>query len=135
MKKYKKKELGLTALILLGTGFALTVIVLISFVLAIISSFTKNPTALTGAFSLLTLILAGLTSGFVTSKVNGDSGVLIGSLSSAIATALILAVGLIWKGGALNPGVMLNVLSFFGVSVISAILGKKRIKTAHRRYR
>ena len=59
MRKYKRKELGLTPLMLLGAGFALTVTVVVSFILAIISSLTKDPTALTGAFSLVALILSG----------------------------------------------------------------------------
>ena len=135
MKKYKRKELGLTALMLLGAGFAMAVTVAVAFTLAIISSFTDDPTALTGAFSLLALILAGAISGFVTSKVNGDGGVLIGVLSSVIAAALILIIGLIWNGGSLNLGVILNLASFIGVSVLSALLSKKFARKPRGKYR
>ena len=135
MRKYKRKELGLTPLMLLGAGFALTVTVAVSFILAIISSLTKDPTALTGAFSLVALILSGAISGFVTSRVNGDGGALVGILASVIAASLILIVGLIWKRGLLNLGAALNILSFVGVSSVFSMLGKKRARTAHRKYR
>lgn len=135
MRKYKRKELGLTPLMLLGAGFALTVTVVVSFILAIISSLTKDPTALTGAFSLVALILSGAISGFVTSRVNGDGGALVGILASVIAASLILIVGLIWKRGLLNLGAALNILSFVGVSSVFSMLGKKRARTAHRKYR
>lgn len=134
MKKHKNKELGLTALMLLGAGFALFVIGAMSMVLAIISSLTNDPTAFTGAFSLLSLIASGAVSGFVTSKANGEGGTLIGILSSVIAASLILLIGLIWKGGMLNLGVALNLIAFIGVSVIFSLLGKKRVKKRRRKY-
>ena len=73
MKKRKRKELGLTATVLLGTVFALTITVMTSFALALVSSFTRNPTALVGIMSLVTLLLSGAISGFVTSKANGEA--------------------------------------------------------------
>ena len=135
MKKYKKKEFGLTVLMLFGAGFALAVTVAATLVLAIVSSLTSDPTALCGAFSLLALILAGAISGFVTSKANGEGGVLISALSSVITAAVILIVGLIWKRGAVNLGVILNVLSFIGVSVLSALLSKKFARKPRGKYR
>ena len=134
MRKHKRKELGLTALMLLGAAFALAVIVAVSFVLSIISSMTKDPTSLIGAFSLIALILSGAISGFVTSKVNGDGGVLIAALSSVISAFAILAIGLIWKGGAIKLSVPLNLIVFIAVSVIASLLGKKRPKRSKHRY-
>lgn len=134
MKKHKRKELGLTSLILLGAGFTIVTIVITSFIFAIISSFTKNPTALTGILSLVALLLSGAISGFVTSAANGEGGALIGILSTVVSALLILTVGLIWRGGALNLGMLLNLLAFIGISVLFSILGKKRIKRGHKRY-
>ena len=134
MKKHKRKELGLTSLILLGAGFALATVTATAFLLALISSFTKNPTALTGILSLIALLLSGAISGYVTSRVNGEGGSLIGILSAVICVFLITVVGLIWKGGALNLGMPLNLLAFIGVSVLFSILGSKRLKKKHRAY-
>ena len=134
MKKHKRNEFGLTTLMLLGTAFAIAVLVAVSFILSVISSMTKNPTALIGAFSLIALILSGAISGFVTSKVNGDGGMLVAILSSVISAFTILAIGLIWKGGAIKLSVPLNLLVFIAVSVIASLLGKKQPKRKKQRY-
>ena len=133
MKKHKRKELGLTALCMIGSLFSLATIAITSFILAIISAFTKDPTALTGAFSLLTLLLSGALSGFVTSKARGDGGGLIGIISALIATGLILLVGLVWKGEFLPIGAIINAFAYLGISVIFSILGQKKLKRSRKR--
>ena len=128
MKKHKRKELGLSALMLLGAAFALTITVTMAFVLAVVSSMTEDPTALTGAFSLIALLLSGGVSALITSRVNGEGGTLVATLASVIAAAVILTVGLVWRRGALNLGALVNVAAFVAVSVVAAIIGKKRRK-------
>ena len=134
MIKHKKKELGLTALILIGMAVSIVTVFAVSFALAVISSMTNNPTALTGAFSLLALILAGLISGFFISRFNGNGGAIVGILSSVIAAAIMLSVGLVWKKGAISYGVLINMLAYVGVSVIASVLGKRKPKKTHKRY-
>ena len=134
MKKHKRKELGLVPLTLLGTAFAILVIVSVTFAMSLISSFTKDPSSLTGAFSLITLLLAGGISGFVTSRANGDGGSLISIISALISAFLIIIIGLIWGKGMMNVGVFINTLAFVGVSILFAVLGKKRVKRGRRRY-
>ena len=133
MKKHKRKELGLSALMLLGAAFALTITVTMAFVLAVVSFMTEDPTALTGAFSLLALLLSGGVSALITSRVNGEGGTLVATLASVIAAAVILTVGLVWRRGALNLGALVNVAAFVAVSVVAAIIGKKRRKRRGRR--
>ena len=132
MKKHKRKELGLPALIAIGTGASAVSLAVIAFILALVSSFTKDPTSLTGAFSLLALFLAGAVSGFLISRFMGDGGSLVGILSVAVATTLMLMIGLIWKGGLLPLGALLNMLVFLAVGIIASILGKKRPRKRHR---
>ena len=134
MKKHKRKELGLVPLTLLGTAFAILVIVSVTFAMSLISSFTKDPSSLTGAFSLITLLLAGGISGFVTSRANGDGGSLISIISALISAFLIIIIGLIWGKGMMNVGAFINTLAFVGVSILFAVLGKKRVKRGRRRY-
>ena len=134
MKKHKRKELGLVPLTLLGTAFAILVIVSVTFAMSLISSFTKDPSSLTGAFSLITLLLAGGISGFVTSRANGDGGSLISIISALISAFLIIIIGLIWGKGMMNIGAFINTLAFVGVSILFAVLGKKRVKRRRRRY-
>ena len=132
MKKRKRKELGLGALLVIGTVASVGAVFVMAFILALISSMTKDPTSLTGAFSLLALLLAGAVSGFIISRVNGEGGKLIGILSSVIATVVMMIVGLIRKGGFLPLGALLNLLAFLAVGVISSILGKKRARKRRR---
>lgn len=132
MKKHKRKELGLTSLIAIGTAASVVSVAVMAFILALISSMTKDPTSLTGAFSLLTLVLAGAVSGFVISRTMGEGGPLVGTLSVVIVTAIMLIVGLIWKGGLLPLGALLNMLVYLAVGVIASALGKKRPRKRHR---
>ena len=132
MKKHKRKELSLGAMLAIGTVASVVSVGVVAFILAIISSLTKDPTSLTGAFSLLTLVLAGAISGFVISRVMGDGASLVGTLSIAIATVAMLAVGLIWKGGLLPLGALLNLCVFLAVGVIASVLGKQRPRKKRR---
>ena len=128
MKKHKRKEFTFPALIFMGAGFALAVVVTMSLLLAVLAYFTNDPTATTGAFSLLALLLAGAVSGFVTSRVRADGGMLIGSVSAVIAAIIILCIGLVWQGGLLPLCAVLNTVAFTVVSCASALLGKKKKK-------
>ena len=131
MKKHKRKEFSFPILLLMGAGFALGTLGAVVLALSIISYFTKDPTALTGAFSLLSLVIAGAVSAFVTAKVWGEGGALIAILSAAICAIVMLAIGLIWRGGLLPFGVLLNIAAFLAASALSATLAKKK-KKAHR---
>lgn len=126
MKKHKRKEFSFPVLLVMGAGFSLVTVLITSLALALAAYFTKDPTSLTGAFSLLSLVLAGGISAFVTAKVNGEGGSLIGILSAVICALVILAVGLVWRGGLLPLGAVLNVSAFVTVSIAASLLGKHR---------
>ena len=131
MTRHKRKEFSFPILLLMGAGFALGSVVAVALMLAVISYFTADPTALTGAFSLLALAIAGAISGFSTSRVRGEGGVLIGVVSAMIATAVMLAVGLVWRGGLLPLGAILNLAVFLITSVFSALAGKRRKRKSY----
>lgn len=132
MKKHKRIELSPAVLIAIGTISSIASVAVMALILAVISSLTKDPTSLIGAFSLLALVLAGAVSGFLISRLVGDGGSLVSMLSIAIATALMLIVGLIWKGGLLPLGTLLNLLVFLAVGIIASKLGNKRPRKKRR---
>lgn len=134
MKKHKRKEAGLTALMLMGAAFSLGLILAVSLILAAVSLLTDDPTSMTGALSLVALLAAGAISGFVTSRVNGGGGVLVGVLSTVITAAVMLIISLVADGGRVNLGVLVNVGAYVALSVIAAVLGKKRVGKRKRRY-
>lgn len=134
MKKHKRKEAGLTALMLMGAAFSLGMILAVSLILAAVSLLTDDPTSMTGALSLVALLAAGAISGFVTSRVNGGGGVLVGVLSTVITAAVMLIISLVADGGRVNLGVLVNVGAYVAISVIASVLGKKRVGKRKRRY-
>ena len=133
MKRQKRKELSLPILLLIGAGVSLASVLTMTLILAIASYFTKDPTSLVGAFSLLSLLLAGAISGFVNARIGGDGGSLIGIISASAASLIMLSVGLIWRGGMLPLSALLNLTAFILTSVGSAILGKKRARSTRKR--
>ena len=133
MKRQKRKELSLPILLLIGAGVSLASVLTMTLILAIASYFTKDPTSLVGAFSLLSILLAGAISGFVNARIGGDGGALIGIISASLASLIMLSVGLIWRGGMLPLSALLNLTAFILTSVGSAILGKKRARSTRKR--
>lgn len=135
MRKRNKKEPALTSLLLIGSAGSLLTVFLSAFLLALISSFSKDPTALTGALSLIAFMLGGFISAFIISRLIGNGGVLIGILSSVIASSTLLIAGLIISGGSCALCVLVNSLAFIGVSSLAAVLAKKiGKKSPKRRY-
>ena len=134
MRKRKSKELGLVALIMIGTAVGLGTIIATAFILALISSLTKDPTSLTAGLSLATLLISGAVSGFVISRANGEGGALVGISAAVISAALLIIIGLIMSAGRLKLGVFINVVAYLSVAVFGSILGKKRIKRRRRKY-
>ena len=132
MKKHKRKEFTFPALLAIGSGLSLGAVPTVALALAAVAYFTKDPSSLTGAFSLLSLLLAGAISGLINSRVTKEGGALIGILSAVISAAVMLAVGLIWRGGLLPAGAVLNLAAYITVSVGAALLGKRRIGVGRR---
>ena len=134
MKKRKSKERGLITLILISAAVGLGVIFATAFALALISSFTKDPTALTAGLSLAALLIGGAISGFGISRANGEGGALVGVSASVLTSAVLVVIGLIMGAGRLKLTVFINLVAYLAVAVFCSILGKKRIKRRRRRY-
>lgn len=134
MKKHIKNEKGFPALLTVGTLISLGTVGATSLVLALASSFTNDPTALTGALSLISLLASGVISAVINSRKNAESGTLIATLSALVAAVIMLAAGLIMKGGLVPFGTLLNHAAFVGISALAATLTKRKPHRAKRRY-
>lgn len=124
--KTRRKELPLPTLLLIGTGISLAAVVFVSFIFSIIASLTSDPANMIGIFSLLSLIIAGAASGFLTSKLFGSGGAVIAFLSSVIAAALLCIIGLTVKGGSIGISVILNYLAYIGATALLAFIATKK---------
>ena len=135
MKKHSKSELSLPILLLIGSGAMVGGVAISAFIFALISSLTKDPTALTGILSLVSLLFAGaLTSFILTRVIRRDGGMLIAIVSATITGLLMSVIGLIMEGGSVNLNVFLNYLAFIGISGLFAFLAGKT-NTKKRKYR
>jgi hypothetical protein len=134
MKKHSRKELSLPILILISTVVFISAGALCTLIFALISSLTDDPGALTGIFSLLSLLLSGSVASFVIAKLIRDGGTLIAIISSALTSLILTALGLIISGGAVHFGVFLNYAALIGISAIATLIAKKT-NGKRRRYR
>lgn len=134
MKKHSRNELSLPILIIIGCGAMIVGVLITTFIFAVISSITKNPTALTGILSLVSLLVAGAVTSFILAKVIRDGGTLIAIVSSVAVSLIMSVIGLIAKGGMISISVFLNYLAFIGTSSLFAFLAGKTGERK-RRYR
>ena len=134
MKKHRKKDRSFAVSLAIGSALSLGTVTASAMLLAVIAYFTKNPSALVGAFSLLALIMGGGISGFISTRMNGERGKLTAILSGAISAVIALVAGLIYKGGLLTASVLLNAAAFLCATALATIPAKRKSKhIRHRR--
>ena len=134
MKNHNKKEKGFPSLLITGAAISVATVALVSLAMALVSSFTKDPTSLTGVLSLVSLLVAGVISAVINSLKNGAVGAMISTLSALIAAVLMLAIGLVIKGGLVPFGTLISQAAFVGISALAATLTKSRPRRSKRRY-
>lgn len=134
MMKVKKGESGGIKTFLFGVIFSIGIVFLISFIFALAASFSNNPTAKVGGYSLFSLILSAFISGIYISKSRGEWGARA-SFLTALTVALIMAVSGIIGSGGMPLSLLMNCISYLGVCMLSALLlGKKKRKYHKRRH-
>ena len=127
MKKYSRQALSFPILMLIGAGVMICSVAVCALIFAIISSLTADPSALTGIFSLLSLLISGAAAAFALVRLMPKGGVAVAIISAAISSALMIIVGLIIGKGGISFGVFLNHLAFLCISALSTLLAKKTV--------
>ena len=94
----------------------------------------SDPTALTGIFSIISLLLSSCVMGIFVSRRRGEGGVALAALCALIFAAIMLSVELIAKRGAVSAPFAINIASAFGVCIITAYLTRKRRRSHSSRY-
>ena len=123
---------GARALIF-GIIFTVAVFFAMAFIGAIILSRTENPTAHVGICSMAVLFITAATAGLAISKYKGEGGVLVAVLSSLFFTIVVLMIGLIGGDGKLPLVNVINLGAFMLISVIGALIGRKRERKRRRK--
>ena len=133
MKRFKTKNMSFGSLILIGAAICLVMLIPVSLILTVISSFLKNPTSATGIISLVCVLISAALSGLVIARISDEGRLPVSALSAVIAVSVMTVIGLLCKGGITTAGVFLNHSAYVALTVISAYFGRPRRKK--RKYR
>ena len=79
------------AVLLICLAISVLCILSVSFIFALISSTSNDPTGSLGIFSLSALLISGAVSGFISGKIKKEGGVGFSALM-ALATTLIMLI-------------------------------------------
>ena len=132
VKRHKMTRAG-GKIYLVGVSLSAVLLVLLSFIVAIIAASVKNPTSMIGILALFALTVSGAISGFVTSKIKGEGGFGIAALAALTVTMLIMLLGIILCGGKLSGGTLMNCACYMGISSFSGFIAKNRPKKRRKR--
>ena len=112
---------------------SILLLLVLSFAAAIISSASENSTAGLSTYSLLTLLISSLISGFISAKRSDGFG--SAATSVLVSAAVIMLVGLIAGGGKLSLSAVMNYLCYFGVGMAGAFIARRRASKGRRKKR
>jgi len=130
-KKYIKSDGAIKFLICFG--FSAAMIILCSFIMALIASASGDPTRMVGIYSLVAMIVSAALGGIFSGRMRGDGGTVYALLVALAVVIIMLLIALIVRGGKVGGSAFMNYGCYLGVSTLAAILGKKRkIHRAHR---
>ena len=135
MKKRRKANSAPSriAALFFGAGFSFVLLLLLSFVAAIILSTMKTPTKNLALVSLTVFLLCGFITGFVTSKKHKDEGLAYSLFVSLIFTFILLAISLVTSRGKVSGMLFMNYLCYIMINAFSAFFAKSMPKKRRRR--
>ena len=112
----------------LGIGIAISAVTYVLFVL--ISSFTlgkiDNPLAGLGIASVVSFFPPALISGFIISKINGESGVIAAGVTSFIVALILFLCSATLTRGNVPISSILSYTAYVILAVTGGVLGRKR---------
>ena len=130
-KKYIKNDGAVKFLICLA--FSAAMIILSSFIMALVASASSDPTGMVGIYSLVAMVVSAVFGGIFSGRMRGEGGVVYALLVSLAVVLIMLLVALIVCGGKIGGGAFMNYGCYLGASALAAIPGKKRkVHRAHR---
>ena len=111
-----------------GVGAGIVSLVITALIAALVCYLSNDPMAISDVASLAALLLGGGIAGFITPRITEDGAILPAALSALLLPLLMLLIGILTSGGNLSPRIPLNLLCYFGVSVISSLLSKRTMR-------
>ena len=95
---YKGKRLGLNnfgAMLLICLAVSVLSVLTLSFIFALVAHMSKDPTGSLGIFSLATLLLSAIISGFTSAKIKREGAVGFSALVALICCLIMLMICLV----------------------------------------
>ena len=121
------------AVLLICLAISVLCILSVSFIFALISSTSNDPTGSLGIFSLSALLISGAVSGFISGKIKKEGGIGFSALM-ALATTLIMLIFCIIISGKVSGGAIMNYVCYIGVSTLMGFLATRKTGRArHKR--
>ena len=117
--------------IILGVAASLISVLLFSFIFAVISYSTENPSSSVGIFAILTLVLSGALMGAFVSRYKGDGGIGC-AVISALAVALVIIIVRTIVGGSVSIPLFINCACYIAATALCSFLSRPKGKRRHR---
>lgn len=127
-KRFSSDNTALSFLICLG--ISLSVIIMLSCILALIANTSKDPTGNLAVFSLCALLISGAVSGFITARMKKSMAFVA---LTALAVLLVMLIACIVISCKISGGALMNYACYMGISCLFGFLGSREPK--RRRHR
>ena len=117
------------------TCLALSIFAILAFALifALVANASKDSTGNLGLFSLLSMLLGAVVSGFSSAKIKKEGAVAFSALV-ALAVVLIMLLCCVIFSGKVPVSAFMNYACYIGVATLSALFGaREKHKRHHKR--
>lgn len=115
---------GTAPLFLIGSGLSLLVFVGVFLVATLIVSADTDPTSKIDIAAFVSLIISSAISGVILTRLHGKEGLKYTALTSLLFSLSMILISIFLSGGALSGGAFMNALCYFGVSMLTAFIGR-----------
>ena len=127
-----KKDRGLLMSLAIGVLISFMVLMVLSAAGGMTVYMMDDPLAVIDISSLICLLVSGLVSSFIISKITNKGKSLVSILCALLFSLLMLGIGAIWGAGSLSLRVVLNYVCYIGIAVIGTWLATREKKRKRR---
>ncbi len=125
-RKPKLKEMSAPIRIALGVLIMALTMLILSFIGALIVNSTDNPLGYVSVGALAALLVSGVISAFIVSRLLSGDNSLITLLCSLVFSLILIAIALILSGGGATLRAILSSACYVAISLLTSRLAKKK---------
>lgn len=122
-------------MMLAGVIISTLTLIAVSFICSVVASLNANPSALIGTMTLVSIILSAAVGGSIITRICGEEGVKITTLTALLVSLIMMLIGLISNHGALPTSGIMNYICYLLTSVFFGVVARRRAGAKkHRRH-